>query len=743
MALAPIEIFGFQLAARDGSPGFIHLGAAHGRADLAAWEEHLVLLAHGGRGSGKTWGGAIRTALYCRTWRGALFIVTAPTMWMMHDSTWPALEATFDSVGLKPGRGGYTYNRDREEVTIHPTGVTILLRSTEHPDRLRGQSAAAAWMDEPRDSPFEAFTNLTGTLRQDGYPHQLWLTTTPAGRRHWLCKIFYPNRAIYMPHERIITPTAPMAGGSAVGAGAGRYVPFPARTRDNPFGGEGLYQFMSGTMGTGTLLARQELEGEFVLMEGLVYDQWDPDFYVKPRAEWPTQVPRRVIAGVDFGFTNPSAFCIEGLDEQGRRYIMHELYERHLSEQQLVSRAIDIANEYHPYRWECVASETPIETPTGPRTAAAIQPGDSVITRHGTGVVTRTQMAVRDDLRHVVFGDGRVLDATPEHPIWIVGTGWCKVSLVEQRLHRGETLCTLAMTQSGHIGPELSGPSLWVRFQRGGKSTIRIAIEQISRWKIWSALVLRHTRGCTPTTTPCAQDEMDLPGHHLHAWDAEQPVRGTPSPRSSVVLTAATPTIGASAMERKIGLASSAVTHSPFAATHQQELVPLRVVTILSLVGKHCVHDLAVESEHEFFANGVLTHNCDSEDPRWIEAMRNAGLPAVRARKTKGSTRDISSGLGRCYAALGRPEIGPQRFFVDPDKCPNFQNEIEGFVYDVSTTMSVKQTNPAERGLLFANHLMDAWRYDEGGIAYYWPEILGPDGAPIYPATRLLADFGE
>lgn len=474
MSLPPIEIFGFQLAARDGGPGFIHNGAAYGHADLSMWEDHLVLLAHGGRGSGKTMGGAIRAALYCLTWRGALFIVTAPTMWMMHDSTWPALERALNWMGVNPGPHGYTYNRDREEVTLHPTDVTILLRSTEHPDRLRGQDAAAAWQDEPRDSPFEAFTNLTGTLRQQGYPHQLWLTTTPAGRRHWLCKVFYPNRAIYMPTERIITP--PPA--------SGRYVPYPARTRDNPFGGEDLYQFMAGTMGTNTLLARQELEGEFVLMEGLIYDQWDPDFYVKPRAEWPTQMPRRIIAGVDFGFTNPSAICVEGYDELNRRYIMRELYERQLSEHQLVSRALDIANEYHPYRWEC-----------------------------------------------------------------------------------------------------------------------------------------------------------------------------------------------------------------------------------------------------------------DSEDPRWIDALRSAGLPVVRARKTKGSTRDISSGLGLCYAALGQPGVGDQHFFVDPS-CGHFQNEIEGFVYD-TVLVTAKRTNDPERGLLFANHLMDAWRYSEAGIVRYWPLILGPDGKPIQSVTRLRVDFGE
>ena len=41
--------------------------------------------------------------------------------------------------------------------------------------------------------PLVAFANTQQRLRQRGYPHQCWLTGTPAGRAHWLFAFFYPD----------------------------------------------------------------------------------------------------------------------------------------------------------------------------------------------------------------------------------------------------------------------------------------------------------------------------------------------------------------------------------------------------------------------------------------------------------------------------------------------------------------------------------------------------------------------
>ena len=443
------QLFGHQLTNGHGGPGFVLVGTD---TKGEQWEDYLYLLDHGGRGSGKSMAGALRAISYMFRWPRSLGIIAAPTMWMLHDSTFPALERCFTQIGLYHGKG-YVYVRDREEITLD-NGSRALLRSTEHPDRLRGQDAAWFWIDEARDSPFEAFTNLQGTIRQQGYPHQGWITTTPAGRRHWLCKVFYPEKAAYDPEERPIDQDT----------GEGRYLAFPAKTRDNPYGGERHYQQLIRTFGEHSLLARQELAGEFVLMEGLVYDNWDPEYHVVPQDRWPIQ-PDRYLAGVDFGFTNPVAILPYGYHRGTRdRYVLGpEFYESHCNEKRLIEEAQKLLARYP-----------------------------------------------------------------------------------------------------------------------------------------------------------------------------------------------------------------------------------------------------------------IFTFECDSADPRWISAMRHAGLRARRAHKSVGSVRDPSSGLGVCYRALGQPgDEERQRFWVDP-RAYHFIREIEGYAYARAHDRPAAPRNPPEAPQAFEDHIMAAWRYAETFVSTYW-----------------------
>jgi hypothetical protein len=71
--------------------------------------------------------------------------------------------------------------------------------------------------------------------------------------------------------------------------------------------------------------AQQELLGEFVGFDGLVYDEFDRGRNVKtvPSRTW-----TRVFAGVDEGYTNPAVILIVGEDHDGRLHVMHEFYQR-------------------------------------------------------------------------------------------------------------------------------------------------------------------------------------------------------------------------------------------------------------------------------------------------------------------------------------------------------------------------------------------------------------------------------
>ena len=127
----------------------------------------------GGIGSGKTRAGVVRALLYMGEHAKSLGMVTAPSFPMLRDSTLRTIEQIFPA-------GDYELHRGEMRLTL-ANGSEALLRSTDDPDHLRGPNLAWVYMDEAAISSREAFQVLQGSLRQEGFPTQLWLTTTPKG----------------------------------------------------------------------------------------------------------------------------------------------------------------------------------------------------------------------------------------------------------------------------------------------------------------------------------------------------------------------------------------------------------------------------------------------------------------------------------------------------------------------------------------------------------------------------------
>ena len=157
------------------------------------------------------------------------------------------------------------------------------------------------------------------------------------------------------------------------------------------------------------------------------------------------------------------------------------------------------------------------------------------------------------------------------------------------------------------------------------------------------------------------------------------------------------------------------------------ELVTLRVLTILPLAGKQTVYDIRVEKTHEFLANGIVSHNCDNEDPGWIKAFRKAGLPAIPAKKVIGSRSDPSSGIGICYSLLsGLHPLGGPKIYINPSMV-NFRREIENYIMEPD----LGKINPTEKPRQRNNHAMDAWRYLETALNYYFGDTMIPKAGKL------------
>ncbi len=192
----------------------------------------------GGRGSGKTWIGALD--LLMRAMAGPaprLYAVYAPTYPMLHDSSWRALLDAGQRL-----RCIRAINRSEMRVALG-NGSEVICRSVDDPERARGPNLSGAWLDEASLMKPDAYTIIIASLREGNEQGWLSATFTPKGRAHWTYEVFGEGR----PNTEL----------------------FRCRTGDNPFLPAGFESAVRSQYPAH--FARQELEGEFIDPPGAVF----------------------------------------------------------------------------------------------------------------------------------------------------------------------------------------------------------------------------------------------------------------------------------------------------------------------------------------------------------------------------------------------------------------------------------------------------------------------------------------
>lgn len=228
----------------------------------------------GGRGAGKSWVGAYD--LIRRARPGRTYLIASPTGVLMQDTTWP----TFQAIARQLDRW------DPATVRLSPyptarltTGATVRFRTAEDPERLRGPNLSGVWLDEASLMSVEAFNVAIACLREAGEQGWLSATFTPRGLSHWTYEVFGQSR----PDTVIVH----------------------ARTADNPFNPRGFADTLA--LQYSPQRQRQELDGEFVSMEGA---EWPPEYFADH--VWATAWP------ADFLLTALALDPALGQGERGR-----------------------------------------------------------------------------------------------------------------------------------------------------------------------------------------------------------------------------------------------------------------------------------------------------------------------------------------------------------------------------------------------------------------------------------------
>ena len=237
----------------------------------------------GGVGSGKTRAGCVEVLNMPPKTTG---MVLAPTYPMLRDATFRTFLSLVRDAGILA-------EFNKAEMTVHLIdGKTILFRSADNPDRLRGPNLGWFWLDEAAMMSADVWLIMLGRLR--GHPGRAWVTTTPRGS-NWLAKLVTSG-----PDYEMIRSSS----------------------RENPFLPPGFVASLEAAYTA--RMVRQEVDGIFLDdTPGALWTRANLD------ACRVSSVPElvRIVVGVDPSATSGGDMCgivVAGKDKAGHGYILDD-----------------------------------------------------------------------------------------------------------------------------------------------------------------------------------------------------------------------------------------------------------------------------------------------------------------------------------------------------------------------------------------------------------------------------------
>lgn len=314
----------------------------------------------------------------------------------------------------------------------------------------------------------------------------------------------------------------------------------------------------------------------------------------------------------------------------------------------------------HDLAW-CFIAETPVLLANGQEARIdRVQVGDYVQTRHGPRKVLAAGCTAKNaPVLKVTLSDGRKIIGTAKHPVWVDELGWVPLG----QLKPGDPLCVTPAC-SGRVKPttyQQKGITVQVQTPYTGQSlqnisalgprdlihTTKMKIRAILLQKIWSISSTVNIDGYTLQENHRQSDKSAL---HLKlrsaclqnvntsvafvysavkSFKAELWSPGSFVP-DFVGISFANPrrlfhqNAGAKYAEKFTylkNLFKGTVPESVIKKAQIEHMAPVKTEHMCVQSVEKCktpadVYDITVEEAHEFFANGVLVHNCD-ESAKW------------------------------------------------------------------------------------------------------------------------------
>jgi len=261
----------------------------------------------------------------------------------------------------------------------------------------------------------------------------------------------------------------------------------------------------------------------------------------------------------------------------------------------------------------CFVAGTLVETSTGKKPVESIRPKDLVLTTTGLHQVINTSQMPRQ-VGKTIFSDGSYLEGTEEHPIY-TQRGW--VALSELKL--GDEVWKLSAYTTMMCGSSVQTGTTPMATRDSTERLPETTWGKLMGMISTTLMGIKQT--ITQATSKNSQDQsisnsiiVRGVSQKGNLWEKEKPLVLTAEKNSSVNVF---PWVGRSAYlanvnekwksRKKFALASNAAKSSG----HTQGLCVVSVASTWQPTAVKTVYNLHVETTQEYYANGILTHNCD------------------------------------------------------------------------------------------------------------------------------------
>ena len=232
------------------------------------------------------------------------------------------------------------YGGERPDWYDYPNGSRIVVGGMDKAGKVLSSEYDVIYVNQAEELELEDWETLSTrcTGRAGNMPYaQLMGDCNPADPRHWILARRDEGKLVFIESRHEDNPTL-----------------FDPVTGEITEQGRRTMAVLDALTG----VRKERLRyGRWVQAEGIVYEEFDRRRHVLSRSEFDAARVRYYVAGVDWGYTNPGALVVCGVDGDGRLYVVHEVYRTRMTMDWWIEQAKDAQRRFKIRVFVCDPSE--------------------------------------------------------------------------------------------------------------------------------------------------------------------------------------------------------------------------------------------------------------------------------------------------------------------------------------------------------------------------------------------------